>query len=69
MPRIIIAGGGIAGLEALLALCAHLGTRAEIELLETGTALSQRQRAVAEPFGAVPAPDTFTGRRGVAAFG
>lgn len=69
MPRIIIAGGGIAGLEALLALRAHLGTRAEIELLEAGTALSQRQHAVAEPFGAVPAPDTFTGRCGVAAFG
>ena len=57
MPRIIIAGGGIAGLEALLALRAHLGTRAEIELLEAGTALSQRQHAVAEPFGAEPAPD------------
>jgi sulfide:quinone oxidoreductase len=56
MPRIIIAGGGIAGLEALLALRAHLGTGAEIELLVTGAALSQRQHAVAEPFGAAPAP-------------
>ena len=34
MPRIVIAGGGIAGLEALVALRAHLGPQAEIQLLE-----------------------------------
>jgi sulfide:quinone oxidoreductase len=51
MPRIIIAGGGIAGLEALIALRAHLGTAVEIELLEANTELVERQRAVAEPFG------------------
>ena len=57
MPRIIIAGGGIAGLEALLALRAHLGSRADIEVLEAGAALAQPQHAVAEPFGAERAPD------------
>jgi sulfide:quinone oxidoreductase len=51
MPRIIIAGGGIAGLEALIALRGHLGPGADIELLEPGGALVERQRAVAEPFG------------------
>lgn len=56
MPRIIIAGGGIAGLEALIALRAHLGPDVEIELLEADTDLVERQRAVAEPFGARPAP-------------
>jgi sulfide:quinone oxidoreductase len=56
MPRIIIAGGGIAGLEALIALRGHLGSTAEIELLEANTHLVERQRAVAEPFGAGPAP-------------
>jgi predicted NAD/FAD-dependent oxidoreductase len=30
MPRIVIAGGGIAGLEALVALRAHLGAEPEI---------------------------------------
>ena len=55
MPRIVIAGGGIAGLEALIALHGHLGSRAEIELLEANTDLVERQRAVAEPFGGGPA--------------
>ena len=55
MPRIIIAGGGIAGLEALIALRGHLGPDAEIELLEANTDLVERQRAVAEPFGGDPA--------------
>jgi sulfide:quinone oxidoreductase len=54
MPRIVIAGGGIAGLEALIALRGHLGSSAEIELLEANTDLVERQRAVAEPFGGGP---------------
>jgi sulfide:quinone oxidoreductase len=52
MPRIVIAGGGIAGLEALVALRAHLGPEPEIELLEANAELVDRQRAVAEPFDA-----------------
>jgi sulfide:quinone oxidoreductase len=55
MPRIVIAGGGIAGLEALIALHGHLGSSAEIELLEAHADLVERQRAVAEPFGGAPA--------------
>ena len=55
MPRIVIAGGGIAGLEALIALHGRLGSPAhEIELLEASTDLVERQRAVAEPFGGEP---------------
>jgi hypothetical protein len=52
MPRIVIAGGGIAGLEALVALRAHLGPQAEIQLLEANAELVERQRAVVEPFDA-----------------
>jgi sulfide:quinone oxidoreductase len=51
MPTIVIAGGGIAGLEALVALRSHLGSGTRIELLEANTDLVERQRAVAEPFG------------------
>ena len=54
MPRIIIAGGGIAGLEALIALRGHLGSTAQIELLEANADLLERQRAVSEPFGGGP---------------
>ena len=50
MPTIVIAGGGIAGLEALAALRAHLGSDVRIELLEAATDLVERQRAVAAPF-------------------
>jgi sulfide:quinone oxidoreductase len=55
MSRIIIAGGGIAGLEALMALRAHLGSSVQVELLEANADLVERQRAVAEPFGGRPA--------------
>jgi sulfide:quinone oxidoreductase len=54
MSRIVIAGGGIAGLEGLIALHGHLGSSAEIQLLEANTDLVERQRAVAEPFGGGP---------------
>jgi sulfide:quinone oxidoreductase len=54
MPTIVIAGGGIAGLEALIALHGHLGRTARIELLEAHTELVERQRAVSEPFGGSP---------------
>jgi sulfide:quinone oxidoreductase len=54
MPTIVIAGGGIAGLEALIALHGHLRSSARIELLEANTDLVERQRAVSEPFGGGP---------------
>jgi sulfide:quinone oxidoreductase len=50
MPKIVIAGGGIAGLEALIALRSHLGTDAEIDVIEANTELVERQRSVTEPF-------------------
>jgi sulfide:quinone oxidoreductase len=51
MPTIVIAGGGIAGLEALAALRTYLGSGVRIELLEAATDLVERQRAVTAPFG------------------
>jgi sulfide:quinone oxidoreductase len=58
MSRIVIAGGGIAGLEALIALRHHLGAGARIDLLEAGLDLVERPMTVAEPFGA-PAAKRF----------
>ena len=55
MPTIVIAGGGIAGLEALIAFHGHLGSTVDIELLEANTDLVERQRSVSEPFGGGPA--------------
>jgi sulfide:quinone oxidoreductase len=52
MARIVIAGGGIAGLEALIALRHHLGTSARIDVLEANVDLVDRPMAVAQPFGA-----------------
>jgi sulfide:quinone oxidoreductase len=58
MSRIVIAGGGIAGLEALIALRHHLGPGARIDLLDAGLDLVERPMTVAEPFGA-PAAKRF----------
>ena len=55
VPRIVIAGGGIAGLEGLVALRAHLGSEVRIELLEAATDFVGRQRAVEQPFAGVAA--------------
>jgi sulfide:quinone oxidoreductase len=53
MSRIVIAGGGIAGLEALVALRRHLGSEPTIELLEANAELVERPMSVAAPFGPV----------------
>src|SRR5215207_2890603 len=58
MPTIVIAGAGISGLEALVALRGHLGPEPRIELLEANTDLVERQRSVTQPFDAV-APRRF----------
>jgi sulfide:quinone oxidoreductase len=50
MSRIVIAGGGIAGLEALVALRHHLGSGPTIDLLEANAELVERPMTVAEPF-------------------
>lgn len=58
MPTIIIAGGGIAGLEALAALRRHLGPDVHIDLLEANLDLVERPVTVLEPFGGV-APRSY----------
>ena len=51
MLRVLIAGGGVAGLEALLALRDLAGERVELTLLSPGEEFVYRPMAVAEPFG------------------
>lgn len=62
MRRIVICGGGIAGLECLLALRAMAGDDLQITLVTDRVHTIDRQRAVAEAFGLGRAP-----RRDVAA--
>ena len=49
--RVVIAGGGVAGLEALLALRDMAGDRVDLTLLAPETEFVYRPMAVAEPFG------------------
>lgn len=51
MPRVVIAGGGVAGLEALLALRDLAGDRVDLTLLSPEADFVYRPMAVAEPFG------------------
>jgi sulfide:quinone oxidoreductase len=51
MLRVLIAGGGVAGLEALLALRDLAGERVELTLLSREQDFVYRPMAVAEPFG------------------
>jgi sulfide:quinone oxidoreductase len=48
---VVIAGGGVAGLEALLALHATAGERVSLRLIAPNPDFSYRPLAVAEPFG------------------
>ena len=50
-PRVLIAGGGVAGLETLLALQALAEDRVRIELLAPERHFTYRPLAVTEPFG------------------
>jgi sulfide:quinone oxidoreductase len=50
--RVVIAGGGIAGLEALLALRELVGDRVAVDVLAPEDEFVVRQLAVAEPFSA-----------------
>src|SRR5688572_28723765 len=60
-PTVLIAGGGVAALEALLALHELIGQRARLELLAPGTDFLNRPASVAEPFGhGGPAAVPFT---------
>ena len=51
MVRVLVAGGGVAGLEALLALRDLAGDRVELTLLSPEDEFVYRPMAVAEPFG------------------
>jgi sulfide:quinone oxidoreductase len=51
-PRVLIAGGGVAGLEAALALRELAGERLAIELCSPRTDFVYRPFAVGEPYGA-----------------
>ena len=50
-PLVLIAGGGVAALEALLALRELAGDRIALELIAPGPDFSYRPLAVGEPFG------------------
>ncbi|HXF99099.1 MAG TPA: FAD-dependent oxidoreductase [Gaiellaceae bacterium] len=50
--RVLVAGAGVAGLEALLALRSLAEERVSLELLAPAAELAYRPLAVAEPFGA-----------------
>jgi sulfide:quinone oxidoreductase len=56
--HVIVAGGGVAGLEAVLALHAQAGDRVEITLLEPSIELVDRPMLVARPFAAGHADHT-----------
>jgi len=53
-PRVIVAGGGIAAMEAVLALRAVAGMRVEIELISPNAELRYPPLEVVEPFGLEP---------------
>src|SRR6059058_4194671 len=50
--RVVVAGGGVAGLEAVLALHTQAGSRVQITLLEPSIELVDRPMLVARPFAA-----------------
>ncbi len=54
--RVLVAGGGTAAVEAVLALHALAGDRVRIELLAPGGALAQRPASVLTPFSGAHAP-------------
>ncbi len=54
-PRVVIAGGGIAGLEALMAIRDHAGERADITLLAPDPDFIYKPLIVGEPFSSQPA--------------
>jgi sulfide:quinone oxidoreductase len=50
-PHIVVAGGGVAAVETLLALHELVGRRVRLELLAPGDELVNRPASVAQPFG------------------
>ena len=51
VPRVVVCGGGVGGLEAVLALRAHFGARAEIVLVSGTDQFVYRPWSTGEPFG------------------
>jgi sulfide:quinone oxidoreductase len=51
-PRVLVAGGGVAALEFVLALAEHLPGVADVELVTPETTFTYRPLAIAEAFGA-----------------
>ena len=49
--QVVIVGGGVAGLEALIALRALVGDRVAVTLVSQDDAFVDRPLTVAEPFG------------------
>ena len=56
--RVVVAGGGVAGLEALLALHALAGQRVEVALVDPARSFALRALSVGEPF-AAPRAHTY----------
>jgi sulfide:quinone oxidoreductase len=52
--KVLVAGGGVAGLETVMALRSLVGSRVEIALVSPGTHFEYRPLAVGEPFGLGP---------------
>jgi len=55
-PHVVIAGGGVGALEALLALQSLAGDRLRLSVLTASRHMTYRALSVAEPFGGDPAP-------------
>ena len=55
--RVVVAGGGVAGLESLIALRTLVGDRAELELISPEHTFAWRSLMVAAAFGGPPAPN------------
>jgi sulfide:quinone oxidoreductase len=55
--KVLVAGGGVAALEAVLALRSLAGDRVRLELLSPAADFAQRPYSVRAPFGGEPAPE------------
>jgi sulfide:quinone oxidoreductase len=55
--RVLVAGGGVAALESVLALRSLAGDRVALELLAPGADFAQRPYSVRSPFTGEPAPE------------
>jgi sulfide:quinone oxidoreductase len=60
-PRVVIAGGGVAGLEALIGCRTLAGERVELELISPERVFAWRSLAVAAAFGSDPTPSIDVG--------